>query len=342
MERSSDRLALLVALVAPALLLISVSALSRTGCTYYSSPTVWGFIDHHGSIVIAPRFDQVGSFSGGLAAASIRNADGMKCGYINKKGRTAIPFRYDSAGPFADGLAAVDAAGQRGFIDHNGQMTIPARFDARPVRQRRSLLDWLTGRPPTSTPVESRFSEGLAPVRMTDSGLCGYIDSTGAVRIPARFTVACPFAEGLAPVLMSDQWGFIDHSGQLVLPPRFANVRGFTEGLAAVSIPGEFESTDHKFRLVEHWGYIDHSGRFAIRPQYAFARSFDRGQASVILPVLEDAHVDIDRAGHQLPRPPRSAKDPAGMALSAKALHVEPFSEGLAAFDVPKTTAPPD
>lgn len=63
----------------------------------------------------------------------------------------------------------------------------------------------------------------------------GYIDQTGAVVIPPRFTAAFAFAEGRAAFEENDQTGYIDESGATVIPPQFEfGAFAFHEGLAAV------------------------------------------------------------------------------------------------------------
>src|SRR5262249_50629632 len=68
-----------------------------------AEPTGWGFIDKTGKVVVSPRFGQVGSFSGGLAAVELDE----KWGFINKSGITVIDPQFSGAGDFGEGLAAV-------------------------------------------------------------------------------------------------------------------------------------------------------------------------------------------------------------------------------------------
>lgn len=53
--------------------------------------------------LIAPKYEDAGRFSDGLAAVK----QGGKWGYINEDGKTVIPFQFDKAYPFSEGLAIV-------------------------------------------------------------------------------------------------------------------------------------------------------------------------------------------------------------------------------------------
>src|SRR4051812_40806887 len=73
----------------------------------------WGFIDHTGKIVIAPRFEVAEAFYEGLAAVRLDGA----WGFIDPAGNMAITPKFTSASSFSDGVAAVfidaDTAEQR-------------------------------------------------------------------------------------------------------------------------------------------------------------------------------------------------------------------------------------
>ena len=62
-----------------------------------------------------------------------------------------------------------------------------------------------------------RFTEGLAAVAMADKW--GYIDPTGAFRIPARFQAAAPFVRGVAKVRAENRVRYIDSTGSFVPGP---------------------------------------------------------------------------------------------------------------------------
>ncbi len=141
----------------------------------------WGFIDHTGKLVIAPQFDDVGSFSEGLAPARLPAPDGLShinYGYINQKGEYAIPPQFEDATVFSEGLAAVNVDGKYGYIDKSGKLIIPPQFrDA------------------------YAFSEGIARISTTDG--IGYINKQGQYIAKPQFgSGSQDFSEGLAVVGM--------------------------------------------------------------------------------------------------------------------------------------------
>ena len=95
------------------------------------------------------------------------------------------------------GLAAVQIDGKWGYVDHAGELVIPATF--------------LAAFP---------FSEGLA-VTMINGSEYEFIDRTGKRAIPASFTGASSFVMGLAHVRSgvnynAATWAYIDHQGRPV------------------------------------------------------------------------------------------------------------------------------
>lgn len=149
------------------------------------------------------------------------------------------------------------------------------------------------------------FSQGLAPVEI--SGRYGWIDSAGALAVPARFEGAGGFSGGLAPFQSGGKWGYLDATGKAAIAPEYAWAGPFREGLAAVAgdsgflfidtagIPiGTARFTDARsfsggyaavrFGQGENyaWGFIDRAGRLAIEPVFPEAPSgFSEGRARV-------------------------------------------------------------
>jgi hypothetical protein len=120
------------------------------------------------------------------------------------------------------------------------------------------------------------FSGGLAPVKVGGDhyagGKWGFVDRTGKLVIPPQFDWARPFREGLAAVQLGDKWGFVDATGQVVIPPRFEAVERFSEGLAAVQAGGR-------------WGFVGPDGAFRFPPRFDWASGFSEGLAAVREPL---------------------------------------------------------
>lgn len=138
-----------------------------------------------GALIIPYKYEDVGSFSGGLAAVQLNG----KWGFIDKKNKVVIPFKYDGAGKFSEGLAAVSINRKYGFIDRAGALVIPYQYD---------YVMWT-------------FKEGLVPVEL--NGRYGYIDINGKTVIPFKYGSADEFKDGKAEVWLGNRKFYIDRKG---------------------------------------------------------------------------------------------------------------------------------
>lgn len=86
------------------------------------------------------------------------------------------------------------------------------------------------------------FSEGLAAVQK--DGKWGYIDRTGAEKIPFLFDRAYPFQGGLAAVVWNGKAGFIDSDGTLSLGFCYEDARSPHAGKAWVKQDGKWGVLD--------------------------------------------------------------------------------------------------
>ncbi len=104
----------------------------------------------------------------------------------------------------------------------------------------------------------------------------GFIDRTGKVVVPARYSRVGEFSGGLAPVKVDGtyaagskgKWGFIDRTGKEVIAPRFDWALPFREGRAGVQVG-------------DKWGFIDTTGELVITPQFESVGRFSEGLAAV-------------------------------------------------------------
>lgn len=206
----------------------------------------WGYIDRKGKAVVPFEFEAViPSRSGAMAGKRggrwgvIRDGafeplkysviypftEGLaravyngKYGYIDPAGREVVPPVYDEAFPFDSGFATASLDGRYGFIARS-TLAFKARNDFESI---------------------GPFTEGLAHAKYKDSARCGYIDSTGTVKIPFEFMMCAAFSEGLAPALrrFDGKWGFIDRNGTEAIPFKYDEVSGFSGG-SARAVRGE-------------------------------------------------------------------------------------------------------
>lgn len=246
-----------------------------------------GYIDAGGKVVIPARFERYGEmkFSDGLAL--VREPGGRQ-GFIDPTGRFVIGPEFSLAQPFSEGLAFVDAHTPDGvmdgsaFIDPTGRRVIHFPYP---------------GEGQSGVRYGGRFSEGLAPVAWArdyqdaegvgkQEVTWGYVDKTGKVVIPARFSGAHEFSEGLASVTLGDmlkhekvECGYVDHDGKLVADG-FADCGPFHGGRAAVM--RWTKPTDPKALAERRYGYLDTTGALVIPLEYAMAEPFSGGLACVV------------------------------------------------------------
>lgn len=111
------------------------------------------------------------------------------------------------------------------------------------------------------------FNEDLAEVEK--GGKWGYIDKTGAVRIPFEYDDAYEFSEGLSTVKKGDKWGYIDRTGVVRIRFEYDDAYEFSKGLARV-------------KKGENWGFVDYYGKLKIPFKYdAVYIEFSEGFAPV-------------------------------------------------------------
>lgn len=242
------------------------------GLAYVEAKGFHGFINRQGKAVIKVKDYYVNDFHEGLAAVGGR--DGIEWGYIDRSGRIAIKRQYRFADNFSEGLAGVLVAGKYGFINQNGDMVIPPRFEP---RRGPYLWNGIVG--------TSRFSEGLASVATDYSyglyGLYGYINKKGDFVVPPQFHTAQDFSEGLALVVIMDERtkvvkrvGWIDKSGQWLVtevkgripssefPKTFPDPNGYLDwGYSEGLVPFLLYSEGKTLR-----GYMDQRGEVVVQP----------------------------------------------------------------------------
>lgn len=83
----------------------------------------------------------------------------------------------------------------------------------------------------------------------------------------------------LYPVFEKGKWGYIDKTGKLVVPMKFSRTEQFSEGM------GRFEVQVKKTKKGEIYGYgfVDASGKIVVKPTYSGAGDFNDGVARVTL-----------------------------------------------------------
>ncbi len=250
-----------------------------------------GYIDRKGAWVIKPKFLLAGKFSQGIAEVQEGTWQQHETYYIDRTGRRAPPNRIAR---HRAGLEVFKRGAKYGYRGPAiGEVVIEPKWDeAAPFSEGVACVKLfntggtryidMTGRaviPPNNFTGRS-FHNGLAVAARRGSGTWGFIDHGGKFVIEPTFSEACGFSEGLARVQMDGKWGFIDIAGKVVVPLTYKEVGPFSEGLAAFRVspgPNHGRLEDSK----GDWGYIDRTGRIAIPAQFRAAAPFSEGLACV-------------------------------------------------------------
>lgn len=299
-----------------------------------------GYIDTLGKFVIAPQFEAAEGFHEGRALVTL--ADDTRA-FIDRFGKTVFKPKYSYGNPheYHAGLVWVQPDLFVHCVDSLGRSLFPDSFyDA------------------------GDFHEGLALVNTKDARNSdvlpnwGFIDRSGTIVIPARFSGAGGysrgFSEGLAAVAVGGQcvhereweitgrrWGFIDRSGEMVIEARYDFAHDFHSGRALVKDGTGYAFINHACERVielrkgsavdfseglcavrdssDKYGYIDTLGRMVIPARYAVASSFSEGRAYVQFK-YGGKFGCIDRSGE--------------LVIPAEYENVKAFHDGRAAVEV--------
>jgi len=160
---------------------------------------------------------------------------------------TDIPFKEEirlDQKLFSAKFLPFSAAGEFGFMDVTGEVTIPAKYE-----------------------FANFFQEGLAIV--VQNGKYGFINKRGEIQIPCRFESATDFVRGMAIVEMNEQFGMIDRNGNFIFDCIYEELGLLSEGLS--------------YALVgDHYGYYDVKGEMVIPHIFEDAYDFKNGEARVV------------------------------------------------------------
>ncbi len=259
--------------------------------------------DLQGHPLLPAPMDSLGFFHQGLAAFATWATGQRAQGFVDRHGQVAIAAKYNAVGDFADnGLASVWINRQWGFIDRNARLMIPAKYDsvmpeldnppARYVNQFNIGFEFGFG---DGSLVRAQASDGwqlidasgrmlgrggwarmggfgqagLATVstgRRFGEGKTGLIDRRGNVVLQPTYESIGKFSNGYAPVQQGGKWGYIDARGTLVVPLQLpaSPDTGFSKhGIAKVLLHPGRDPADLKVRSMG-FGYIDTHGTVVI------------------------------------------------------------------------------
>lgn len=283
----------------------------------------WGYANEKGELVISPQFEKCHKFSAdGLAP--IYDTKNRQYYFINAQGEKVATevtdfklidrFGFDLEG-FNDGLIPIRQGDKWGYMNAQGKVAIPAKFDkvtgfagghaVGTINKTAYILD-TQGKESAleAGVVEVReFSEGLAPYRSADKKF-GFVDGSGKVTIKSQFESVGYFSDGLAWAKTSDgKVGYINKTGEWAIKPQFTAGKDFdaSTGLARVKTGdswgyvtkqgealnvsdteewGDFSDGLAEGRKGGKSGFFDANGKWVIEPQFDGTRKFKNGYAA--------------------------------------------------------------
>jgi hypothetical protein len=163
----------------------------------------WGWLDHHGKIVMPAMFLEVGIWSSDFWWS--RGKDGYTL--YDFTGRIVKDEGWLKILLPRNGVAAVKTVAGWKYVDEHFSTLL----------QLAPLYEWV-----------EHFSEGLAAVK--HAGAWGFIDPDGKEVIPPAYRNVRMFNEGLAAVQKELLWGFINTAGDEVIPCIYHGVGCFHNG----------------------------------------------------------------------------------------------------------------
>lgn len=220
-----------------------------------------------------------------LYPASRRELEGIRYGYIDCNGKLIIPIKFDSAEDFqGNGLAIIRMDDKSGIIDEQGNYVVQPKYSD------------ING-----------FKEGRAIV--VDAQKYKVIDESGK-ELFANDNYISEFSDGRASfsvVEQGGQWkyGYINLQGKVVVPPQFLSVGTFNNGKTVVQLPDKrYAIIDSKGTILNtfpyefvgdisegmlffkekldgKFGLMDQNGKIIVAPKYEEVESFRNGTAIV-------------------------------------------------------------
>ena len=312
----------------PTLLLAAIASVSYSQ-NYYTQvkpagEKLWGYANQKGEVVIAPKYAKCYKFSP-EGWAAIYNQDERQYYFINTKGENmntevkGFKLRdgmgFDVEG-FKSGLAMIKVGEKWGYMNTEGKMVIPAKYDDANdfndgyASAKSGDKYFVVDTKGTEKPVDASgitevrtFSEGMAPYRASDKKF-GFIGSDGKVAIPAQYQTVGYFQNGLAWAKGADgKLGYVNSKGEWVIKPQFDAGKEFDKesGLARVKSGDKLAYVSKSGEMVnvsgtESWGdfsegladgkvgdkkgFYNSKGEWVIKPQFDGTRDFKNGFAA--------------------------------------------------------------
>lgn len=152
----------------------------------------YGFIDQHGFIRIACRYDSIRPFVEGTAAFRLEN----QWGCLDKNEKISIQPHYEEISDFRNGLAAAQREKKWGLINSLGEIKLPFEFDS----------------------ITLEYHSGW---KIRRRSWAGWADLDGKIRIQPKYFNSIEVPGGWHKVIRENRSGLINKEGIVILPTEY-------------------------------------------------------------------------------------------------------------------------
>lgn len=159
---------------------------------------LYGLVNEQWEEVISPQYEELSDVNEGTM--SYYDTVTQRYGIIDTNKTILIKPQFDETHPFNEGLAAVLDAGFWGFVNKEGKVIIPPKY------QQINVF--------SPEPSRHPFNEGLANVGIDNK--FGFINTEGQTVIPFDYIYTEGFKNGKAKVSTGGNFFYIDKTGKCV------------------------------------------------------------------------------------------------------------------------------
>ena len=267
-----------------------------------------------GEVMAKPKYDEIYSFSNGMAKVRVGDEETGKYGYINDKGKTVVQPIYDAAEDFHDGKAVVTKQGKTFLVNKTGKVVNELKISnyeflyymAKDMYSYWSSSNGKNGLINVKGKVIKKNIYDAVEVEhegfivTMNANKYGVVDVKGREIVKPKYNYLNFFEGGVCRfnLEIDKKWkcGFIDKKGREIIKPQYDDLNYYSEGLAAFGV-GKYND-DGQFK--GKWGFIDKKGKVVIKPVYDRASRFSEGLARVW---KGNKLVYIDKKGNEVLKP---------------------------------------
>ena len=255
----------------------------------------FGLINANGDVIAEPIFNEIASFSEGLAYVTVIEEKDVKAGYIDTTGKIVIEAKhqpsYDKSRDFSEGLASVRIDGKFGFINTQGELVIAAQYAkthafnegyavVEPNWSEKVVIDkkaniilnpvtvYINNVPQVNkgetVNIDERVKNGTItmyvhhynhPTRST------VVNMKGDYLFSLKPYILHEMSEGLISAQKNDMKsaGYINKNGEVAIPFDYSSGTDFKNGYAKV-----------KDKNTKMYGIIDLNGNYFVPPEYTY------------------------------------------------------------------------